>query len=524
MLSKKYYLEQIKQFIKNYFPNPCGVMITGSFVTKYFNETSDLDVIVLSNLYRNLFIESYLFHGIKIQVIVMPVFDLDSLLLKDLQSGGIYIGQLNKGIILKDTNEILHKLQIKARTLYYHGPMLISRFQFNQLRARITTRLEDIKGNDNYEENLFTVIDLYPRIIDLYFKMNNYWSYTSKYACRELFQTNQDLLNDLVLSINNFICNKDKKAIITFTSNFLEKTGGELHFSSTREYSENKLTDKLIIFISDIAPENHLKELNLLSTKLEKFLLMHCPKLQVCSYYYPSKRIYRSGLYILCYAEGRYLNESVIPLIEMFHFGLYQSSFDRFASSFFYPYEINPFDVFGNTVIQKNIAFLLSYLKEHKCNDLISYSIFVLGEFCSMKVFENPCRWHEFWTFCYDIFDKSGNVEYLPQNIVRYFSKNKKEINEQRYAAFNYTATNIQNKEIGEELKSRLLQLETDFDKFGGTASFLDILGSTLATDKLLKDKGTFYFLLLKLTETIMNCLGLNFSDQLFVVYFLSRQ
>ena len=113
MLSKKYYLEQIKQFIKNYFPNPCGVMITGSFVTKYFNETSDLDVIVLSNLYRNLFIESYLFHGIKIQVIVMPVFDLDSLLLKDLQSGGIYIGQLNKGIILKDTNEILHKLQIK---------------------------------------------------------------------------------------------------------------------------------------------------------------------------------------------------------------------------------------------------------------------------------------------------------------------------------------------------------------------------------------------------------------------------
>lgn len=188
MLNKQECLHEIKSFITTYFPNSYAVMVTGSFVTEYFNETSDLDIIILSGLYRNIFIESYLYHGLKMQVIVMPVFDLDSILIKDLQNGGIYIGQLNKGKILKDTNDTLKKLQARAQTLYYHGPVPISKYQYDQLRARITTKFEDIKGNDNYEENLFTAIDLYPRIIDLFFKMNNYWSYSSKYACRELLQ------------------------------------------------------------------------------------------------------------------------------------------------------------------------------------------------------------------------------------------------------------------------------------------------------------------------------------------------
>lgn len=522
MLNKQECLHEIKSFITTYFPNSYAVMVTGSFVTEYFNETSDLDIIILSGLYRNIFIESYLYHGLKMQVIVMPVFDLDSILIKDLQNGGIYIGQLNKGKILKDTNDTLKKLQARAQTLYYHGPVPISKYQYDQLRARITTKFEDIKGNDNYEENLFTAIDLYPRIIDLFFKMNNYWSYSSKYACRELLQKNPDLFKELISSLENFIAKKDKNEVLAFTSKFLEKTGGELHFSSTREYSENRKKDKLIILVSSNNPHNQFSEYDKLAKKFEDFILMHCPQLQVCSYFYPSKRIYKSGLYIICYYPNQTIDNEIIPLIEMFHFALYQSHLSQFANNFFYPYDINPFDIFGDTFMQRKVASLLSQLRNAAYTDIVLYAIAILKQFKDMKIFESSCIWYEFWKFCYDIFDKSGNIEYLPQNIIQYFSNNKKEINKQRYSSQKDKLLEALKRGIILNIRPQLQEIESSFNE--STTPLLGISNTILSTNKYLKGKESFCMFLVRLIEAIMNRLGMQANDQLFVIYFILQQ
>lgn len=46
MIDKKKILIKVKSFLTEYFPHAYGVMITGSFLTEKFNETSDVDIII----------------------------------------------------------------------------------------------------------------------------------------------------------------------------------------------------------------------------------------------------------------------------------------------------------------------------------------------------------------------------------------------------------------------------------------------------------------------------------------------
>lgn len=48
MIDKKRILIKVKNFLTEYFPHAYGAMITGSFLTEKFNETSDVDIIILS--------------------------------------------------------------------------------------------------------------------------------------------------------------------------------------------------------------------------------------------------------------------------------------------------------------------------------------------------------------------------------------------------------------------------------------------------------------------------------------------
>lgn len=135
-----------KFFLTEYFPHAYGVMITGSFLTEKFNETSDVDIIILSNIFRSVCIDTYDYDGIKMQCIIFPVYDLESLIQYDMKNGGVFICQVSKGIILKDHGNIFENFKAKIQILYERGPAQISRFTLNQYRSRLTTRLEDLES------------------------------------------------------------------------------------------------------------------------------------------------------------------------------------------------------------------------------------------------------------------------------------------------------------------------------------------------------------------------------------------
>ena len=55
---------------------------------------------------------------------------------------------------IQDKNNLFHDFKAYADAIYMQGPCNLTKYGFDQARARITTRIEDIEGNDNYEDNI----------------------------------------------------------------------------------------------------------------------------------------------------------------------------------------------------------------------------------------------------------------------------------------------------------------------------------------------------------------------------------
>lgn len=414
----------VKRFIDRCFPYNSGIMITGSVLTEYFNEESDVDTVILSNIYRNIFIESYSFEQLKIQVIVLPLYDLDNVIDRDIYiGGGVYVHQLYNGKILYDPLGAFKYLKSKAVKLYKAGPKTISRFQFNQLRSRITSRLEDLRGGNDNDENIFTLLDLYPRIIDLFFQEHNSWIFHGKSASREMKSIDDDFRRQLVESIKLLALDGDKNAAVKFVSSFLENLGGEVHFSSTREYSEVVDTDILVIFVGDNGNYFLKKQCLAIEKRFLEFMHSHCSDLEIVGYYNPDGRVYRAGLYLICSSSAQRINEEILPLVEMFHIGLYRSNLSDIAKNFYYPYLLSPLGTFGDVSVQKKVIHIL-YLLNKECpkKESADYCFQLLLQFRNLKIFDTV-NWKSFWKQMYEIFDKSQNRIYLPNNIFQLYSE-----------------------------------------------------------------------------------------------------
>lgn len=520
MKSKEQIWKEIYSFINEYYADSYGVMVTGSFVTENFNASSDIDIIILSNLFRKVYINTYDYHGLKMQAIVFPVFDLESVLIRDLDSGGIYLSQIHKGEIIKDRNNMLLDFKKMAESIYIHGPEPISHNSFNQIRAKITTRLEDLEGNGNYNENLFTLIDLYPLIISLYFRTNLLWPYTGKSASRAIEKSDNAFHQHLISSIENFVITKDKRHIIKFVKDFLTSVGGEMHFFSTQEYEDTCNKDYLVVFISSNTNTSRItNEYKALAHKAKDYINKHTKDVTVFPYYCPDKRVYKSGLYIIIYGDKEKLNTDVLPFVEMFHLDLRNSPFRGLVQFFSYPYNVNPLDVFGNTIIQKEIISLLESLQTCEYDKMVlGYK--VLFSMKSMEFFANEETWKAFWEFLYHITDLSDNSMYVPKVLLDYYSRNKRE------------SCKTQMKSFIEKISSCDMELSGIQQKFKTIEKMYDTNNSYifkfskegLVDNMHLKGHVNFCVFLANIVELIFNSLYTNSNEKLLIVYTLINE
>lgn len=86
----------------------------------------------------------------------MPLLDIDYIIYKDtIVRKGVYLHQIATGIILSDKNGVLKKLKNKCMSIYERGPHKLSEGEIKQLRGKITTRIEDLKGNLNLNSGVW---------------------------------------------------------------------------------------------------------------------------------------------------------------------------------------------------------------------------------------------------------------------------------------------------------------------------------------------------------------------------------
>lgn len=523
MKEREYYLSKVLNFSDTYFPNTQGILLTGSINTEFFNDTSDIDVILLSNMYRNIFIESYSYDDLKIQVIMFPMYDMDNVLYREIaQSNGAYIKMLADGTIIRDPTRILRRLQQRAIELYKQGPRAISNFDFNRIRSIVTTRLEDIEGNDNFDDNFYTALDTYNYLLSLYFKSKRSWYYSSKSASRELRQKDIDFYTHFINSFVDFITTKEKNFLIEFVASQLNLMGGELHFSSSRNYSEIVEENNLVIYIANNINKGWEKELQQLSFELKKFIGLHDSKLDYIIFLQPEGRTFKSGLYLIFYCNKKKIEEYLLPLIRLFHSGLSHSIFLRMQHNWHYPYKTNPLELLGSEELQIEIIKYISYI--NKCSheqklegkELNLYCISVLWNLQYLTCFvQKPPLWNNFCNFMYGVLLKTENKDLLPIAVLEYYAK----LNDEQYKQ-KYLDNQISEYKIDKDPNQLLLLKEIENIYMISTENSQYLFGDRFFEERFnIEDRNILVFVF-RLIELVFNALWID--DRVYILYCLS--
>lgn len=334
----------VRRFMSLYMRNAVGYMLTGSYATKQANETSDLDVLVISRYTRSIFVESYCFEGYKVQIIALPMLDIDFIIYKDaIVRKGVYLHQLATGIILKDENQTLKKMKDRCAAIYRRGPHKLSDNEILHLRGKITTRIEDLKGNSNPDDVYYIAIELYQYLIEAYFKINNKWIFSGKSAGR-ILKTEATDFHDLLKTAYLEIASNNTLTLIKLAENVLYPIGGELHFTSTSVCSSLVIGDYLTIYIPTSYSQGNIHLTSSLCSQFIQTMNKLAPKYNWIKLNWFYGQSSQAGIFLICHSSNKNLNEELLPKIDMFVKSLDKTTLSLQANSMEYPYLYSPLD------------------------------------------------------------------------------------------------------------------------------------------------------------------------------------
>lgn len=512
MCNKDYYINIVKRFINDYFPSSVGVMLTGSFDSEYFNDYSDLDVIILSVWHHKLFIESYEYEGRKIQIIAIPLYESHSMLVRDsMNMNGAIVSMLCKGIILYDGKGYMEKLKAKAIAMM-NQKKVVSMEQLDQERSKLTTVYEDICGLSDKEDLVFTIVDAMHKALNMYYLQNGSWLYHGKAASRELRARNDEFLKKYIKALNVFFVDGDKTLIEELLRGLLNTAGGELHYYTTKSYKDVVDCDDMVIYIS---PQKYDKELMLLyeiEGAFHVYLKRRNKELDYVSFVNHKDGVIKSGLYLIIKATKKFLNDEIIPLIHEFHFGNPVSVRSGLIEQWYYPYTINPLSI--QSLYSKSVFDYLCSINRNKyrLSCKIEFAIDMLFGFTECNEIRNVIQSQNIWALVFEMFLSSHVNKMLPSNCAEIVSAIKRDKIQNDYKS----------------LPKAIIRHEPTLCKSFDYDMILNSILETFDRDSLrLFSQRTdlLAYCIYKLVDVVLDIIGSNsIDDKLIVSYFFSKK
>lgn len=512
MNSKDYYISLVKRFVGEYFPGSVGVMLTGSFVSEYFNEYSDLDVIILSVWHHKTFIESYEYEEIKIQIIALPFYDSHGILLRDSMSrNGAIISMLSKGLILRDDKGHMGKLKSKAMALISQK-RFVPKEQLNLERSKLTTAYGDVCGNSDREDLVFSIVDAMPKALNMYYMLNGAWLHHGKSASRELRTTNSAFLKRYVKAVDSFFIDGDKAPIVDLLRGLLDSAGGELHYHTTKTYKEIVDCEDMVVYVAPRSNDRELESLREIERAFHDFIKLRDNALRLVSLINRDDNVMSRGLYIIISSTREQLNDNIVPLIREFHLGNPVSVRSGLIEQWHYPYMLNPLlihSVFAKPVFD----FLCSVNRDkYRCSSKIQYAIELLSGIDKCTEASGALTSQGVWTQVFEIFLSSHVNKMLPSNCMELVCDVKRQKIITDYESMRHELTKQEPPSCpicnyGQILNSIQESLGKDSSDLFSRADDLAVLS------------------VYKLANVVLDVIGANsVDDKLIVSYFLSQR
>ncbi|AXF57159.1 nucleotidyltransferase domain-containing protein [Salicibibacter kimchii] len=222
-------------FIEQFFPRCKAAILGGSAAQKTITEQSDLDIVIMdeteSTSYRECFfychwdIEAFVFQ----EKTLFFAFDMSRM------DGIPTVPRLcAEGIILKGDPSPTD-IQKTARECLRKGPLKWPAKQQRQMRFMITTLLDDLNGDRNEKEKLFSAYKLFDLIPRFVLQSNHRWIGEGKWMYRALLDFDQIFCENYLDAFDTYMKTRNSKPLCSLIEDILEQNGGRL-FKGYKDY------------------------------------------------------------------------------------------------------------------------------------------------------------------------------------------------------------------------------------------------------------------------------------------------
>jgi len=227
--------EAARAFIATHFPDCMAAVLFGSVARGEQTETSDLDIIVVTDEDISPYRKSYRQYGWFIEVFVGSR-EYNEEKVKHFQGRHIpsFLTSYAEGIVLKDHQNFAQELQDKARAVLERGPDALTPQEIDTYRYVITDWMDNFVDSKSYEESLFIAYDLAAKAGEFLLAHNRKWTGERKWLYRALQKLDQEVADRLVEELKWFYQTGNKEGLIEVVVRVLNLVGGKLYEGYSR--------------------------------------------------------------------------------------------------------------------------------------------------------------------------------------------------------------------------------------------------------------------------------------------------
>lgn len=218
-----------REYVLKEYPNSVLAILAGSVVRGEGTETSDLDIVIITDSEELPYRKSVIYQKWPIELFVYNEKTYKEHCQRGVDQARPYLlSMMVEGIPIIDRDKNFHILKREGEEILNLGPRELNEKEIENYRYMISDLLEDLKGSvDNYE-SIFIVNKLSFVLSEFIMRLNRRWIGDGKWSYKVLRDFDDELAQVFTEAFSAFYSKSDKQRLVDFTEQILEPVGGVL--------------------------------------------------------------------------------------------------------------------------------------------------------------------------------------------------------------------------------------------------------------------------------------------------------
>lgn len=218
-----------RAFVDRHFAGCQAALLGGSTARGDATPTSDLDLVVISEIHGAPYRESFRESGWPIEAFVHTRETLRARFESDVARRRPSLPRMCRdGIVLRDFAGIAAAIKAEGSELFVKGPAPLSAEEQTEIRYFLTDALDDFLGSSDPAVDFLLAAIVLQDAANLLLAVNRRWQGKGKWVEKALREYDPALADAMAAAIASFQRNGDKPTIVAFVDLALDAAGGRL--------------------------------------------------------------------------------------------------------------------------------------------------------------------------------------------------------------------------------------------------------------------------------------------------------